>query len=50
VMFSLVGGAMEAAESGNGNWGTSGEGWATGEGGRSEALVRLKDSEVIRDM
>ena len=50
-MFSLVGGAMEAAESGNGgSEETSGEGLVTEDGGRSESSVRSRVSEVIRDM
>jgi len=50
-MFLLAGGAMEAAESENGeSGGTSEEGWSTGEGVRLESSVTLRASEVIRDM
>ena len=39
--FLLVGGAMEAAESGDGgSGGSSGEGWAAGESRRLEFSVR----------
>jgi len=51
VMLSFVRGVMEASERGNGgSGGTSGEGWAAGEGEHSESSARLRASEVIRDI